>query len=354
MLALEARSAVGTLEICVGLDVGEVECLALAGPSGAGKTTILRIAAGLLHPDKGRVVCGEEVWLDTDRGIALSPDRRRVGYVFQDYALFPNLNAWRNVAFGMGGVPRADRRERALALLDRFGMSRLADARVPTLSGGERQRVGLARALARDPQALLLDEPLSALDPRTRTEAARELIVLLREARVPALLVTHDFEEAAVLADRVAVLDEGKVVQCGRASDLTAAPASAFVADLTGAVVLMGHAHGRRDGLTEVSLDGGGVVLSTGAASGPTAVTVNAWEISLEPSNSVHEGSAQNRLPVAVSAVTSVGNRVRVGLLAPQPFTAELTPSAAQRLELKPGAGAVASFKATATRLVPR
>lgn len=354
MLALEARSTLGMPQLDVALTVGDQECLAIAGPSGAGKTTVLRIAAGLERPREGRVSCRHEVWLDTERARALSPDRRRVGYVFQDYALFPNLNAWRNVAFGMDGVPKAERRERALSLLERFGMGRLADARVPTLSGGERQRVALARALARDPLALLLDEPLSALDARTRAGAARELAALLREARVPCLLVTHDFEEAATLADRVAVMDQGKIVQCGTATDLTATPASAFVADLTGAVVLIGHADERPDGLTVVSLDGGGAVLSTGVARGPTAVTVNAWDITLEPPGSAQEGSAQNGLPVAVSTVTPVGNRVRVGLLAPQPFSAEVTLSAAHSLGLEPGRRVVASFKATATRLVPR
>ena len=231
MLELEAGTRVGPLELDVALSVAPGRCLALAGPSGAGKTSVLRIATGLLRPSRGRVACGDRTWLDTDRGVDVPPEQRRCGYVFQDYALFPAMTALQNVAFPL----RGDRR-RAHELLDRFGIARLADARPATLSGGEKQRVALARALARRPDALLLDEPLSALDARTRASAARTLREILDEVDVPALLVTHDFAEAAELGDRVGVVDAGRIVQEGTATELAARPATSFVADFTGAV----------------------------------------------------------------------------------------------------------------------
>src|SRR3954471_7499288 len=176
--------------------------LALAGPSGAGKTSLLRVIAGLAPAPRGRVDCGDVTWLDSARGIDVPPEQRRCGLVFQDLALFPHLSALRNVAY-------ASDRATALGLLERFGVADRAEARPRELSGGERQRVALARALAAAPRALLLDEPLSALDARTRARAARELAKTLAEAGAPALLVTHDFEEAALLGDSVAVMDGG-------------------------------------------------------------------------------------------------------------------------------------------------
>ncbi|MGN6189152.1 MAG: ATP-binding cassette domain-containing protein, partial [Conexibacter sp.] len=153
-LALEAR--VGAVALDLALDVAEGTCLALAGPSGAGKTSVLRAAAGLLRPARGRVACGGDVWLDTAAGVDLPPERRGCGYVFQEYALFGHLSAWRNVAYGLPrAVRRGARRAEAHALLERFGIGALADARPATLSGGERQRVALARALAAKPRALL-------------------------------------------------------------------------------------------------------------------------------------------------------------------------------------------------------
>ena len=353
MLALEVATRVGDVELEAELEVAAGECVALAGPSGAGKSSLLRVAAGLLRPGRGLVRCGDRTWLDTEAGVHLAPEERRVGFLFQDYALFAHLSAWRNVAYGIAGRSRASRRERAHELLDRFGLAARADARPATLSGGERQRVALARALAREPELLLLDEPLSALDATTRARAGRELAALIAAAGVPVLMVTHDFGEAALLADRVAVLDRGSVVQTGTANELAAAPASAFVADLTGAVVLTGTAHADA-GLTTVELDGGGRVVSTDPGSGPVAVTVHPWEISVEHAGSEAEGSARNRLPATVTSVTAVGNRVRVGLMGSQPMVAELTGEAAAVLGLAPGVGAVAAFKATATRLVPR
>ena len=353
MFELEADARLGDVELDARLSVATGECLALAGPSGAGKSSLLRVAAGLLRPRRGLVRCGDRTWLDTAAGVDVAPEDRRVGFLFQDYALFAHLSAWRNVAYGIAGGSRAQRRARAHEMLERFGLAARAGARPATLSGGERQRVALARALAREPELLLLDEPLSALDAATRARAGRELAALIGAAGVPVLMVTHDFGEAALLADRVAVLDRGSVVQTGTATELAAAPASAFVADLTGAVVLTGTARAQ-GGMTTVDLDGGGRLVSTDQASGPVAVTVHPWEISLEKAGSAASGSARNRLPATVTSVTLVGNRVRVGLLGSQPMVAELTGEAAAGLGLATGVGAVATFKATATRLVPR
>jgi len=353
-LVVEARTALGTLELDVSLAVAAGECLALAGPSGAGKTSVLRTVAGLLRPASGRVACGGEAWLDTGAGVDLPPERRRCGYLFQEYALFGHLSAWRNVAYALHETPRAEREDRARALLDRFGLGPLADARPGTLSGGERQRVALARALARRPAALLLDEPLAALDARTGASAARELGGVIRDAGVPVLLVTHDFAEAALLGDRVAVMDGGRVLQEGTASGLAAAPASAFVADFSGAVVLTGEARRGEDGVTLVALDGGGELAALEGEPGAVAVSVYPWEIALARPGEVPRDSARNHLDVEVLSVTTVGTRVRVGLAAPQPLTAELSEASARELGLARGVRAVASFKAAATRVLPR
>jgi molybdate transport system ATP-binding protein len=353
-LRVRARTRLGALELDVDIAVAASECLALAGPSGAGKTSVLRIAAGLLEPGHGLVTCAGETWLDSKRGVALAAERRRCGYLFQEYALFGHMSAWRNVAYALHEEPRGQREQRARELLERFGLGAHADARPRALSGGERQRVALARALARRPAALLLDEPLSALDARTRAAAARELGAVIAAAAVPVLLVTHDFGEAALLGDRVAVIDGGRVLQEGTASALAAQPASAFVADFAGAVVLTGTARSGDGGATVVALDGGGEVIALEPGSGAVAISVFPWEIALARPGEAARDSARNHLDVDVVSVTTVGPRVRVGLAAPQPLTAELSAASAQALGLAPGARAVASFKAAATRVLPR
>jgi molybdate transport system ATP-binding protein len=354
VLHVEAATRLGAFALDVALEVPAGSCLALAGPSGAGKSSILRVVAGLVAPGSGRVSCGAEVWLDTARRVDVPPERRRCGYVFQEYALFPHLRAWQNVAYPLREVPRRDRHPRALELLERFGVAHLADARPRTLSGGERQRVALARALARRPDLLLLDEPLSALDARTRASAGRELAAVLRETGVPALLVTHDFVEASLLGDRVAVIDDGRLIQQGTAAELAASPASAFVADLTGAVVLTGTARAGEDGLTQVALGGGGHVASTEPGEGPVAVSVHPWEITIEPAGTPGTGSAQNRLDVEIVSVTTIGNRVRLGLTAPQPLIAEVTDASVRHLGLTTGTRAIAAWKAASTRVLER
>jgi molybdate transport system ATP-binding protein len=355
VLSVAARAELGSIGLDVALEVGAGECLALAGPSGAGKTSVLRVVAGLLRPREGRVQCGGEVWLDVAAGVDRPPEARRCGYLFQDHALFPHLRTWENVAYPLHEAPRRERRARATALLERFGVAHLAEQRPRTLSGGERQRVALARALARRPHALLLDEPLSALDARTRKDATRALAGMLRDAGVPSVLVTHDFAEAAELGDRVGVIDAGRIVQEGSASAIAAAPATAFVADFAGAVVLTGVARPGPAGLTAVDLDGGAAtIVSTDAASGPVAASVFPWELGLEPPGGARGGSAQNRIGARVTTTTVLGNRVRVALDGPPPLAAEVTTAAAEQLGLRPGVAVDVAWKATATRLAPR
>jgi molybdate transport system ATP-binding protein len=335
-LTLPARG----FDVGLALDVGR-EAVALVGPSGAGKTTVLRAIAGLVRPVRGSVECDGETWFDSARRVDLRPEERSVGFLFQDFALFPHLSVERNVGFGG--------RARAGELLERFGIPHLARALPRELSGGERQRVALARALAREPKTLLLDEPTAALDAHTRTAVRAELGELLRELGLPTLLVTHDFEDAAALADRVGVLVDGELRQVAAPADLVAAPADAFVASLAGGTLVDGVAHASRDGLTEVLLGDGARVYSTDEASGPVSVLVYPWEVSLglEPA----DDSALNHLRGPVASLVPVGNRVRVRV---GELTAEVTAASAERLGLAPGRPVVASFKATATRLLPR
>ncbi len=367
MLSATIEAQLRELRLSLDLEVAAGSCLALVGPSGAGKSSVLRAVAGLLRPRKGRIECDGETWLDRARGVELPPERRRCGYVFQDYALFGHMSVWRNVAYGLG-LARGERRAAALELLERFGIAALADAAPATLSGGERQRVALARALASRPRALLLDEPLAALDARTRTTATRELAHLLSDAGVPAILVTHDFAEAITLADTVAVIEAGRIVQRGAPDQLAARPASAFVAEVTGSVVLAGSAVAAVGGGSEIRLDGGGLLASTDPApapgepppaaghpeGSPVAVSVHPWEIALEAADSPVHGSQRNRLPGTVSSVATIGSRVRVGVDVGQPLVAEVTHSSRDALGLRPGAGVVAVWKASATRVVPR
>jgi molybdate transport system ATP-binding protein len=325
-LALDFTLPLRSFELTLALDVERT--VALVGPSGAGKSSVLRVAAGLAP---GGVRYGGEDWT------SLPPERRSIGFVFQDYALFPHLDVRGNVAYA--GEP--DR------WLERLGIAHLAHARPAELSGGERQRVALARALARDPKVLLLDEPLSALDAHTKSEVRHELAELLRELRLPTLLVTHDYEDAAALADEVGVLVDGTLRQLARPAELVAAPRDAFVASFTGANLLRGDAQ-PAVGMTQVRLADGTCLYSTDEATGAVGVVVYPWDISLAREHA--DDSALNVLHGEVSSVVEVGNRVRVRV---GPITAEVTAASTERLGLVPGARAYATFKATGTRLVP-
>ncbi len=210
------------------------ELLALLGPSGSGKTTLLRIIAGLRACASGAIKVGGETWLSTNDGINKSPQDRGVGLVFQDYALFPHLTALDNVAIALGPMPKPEARNRARQLLAQVQLQGLESRRPHSLSGGESQRVAIARALARSPRVLLLDEPFSAVDRMTRVSLRSDLMALKSSLSIPIVLVTHDIDEAMQLADRVSILDHGRVLQSGTPAEVRAHPATPRVAAILG------------------------------------------------------------------------------------------------------------------------
>jgi len=228
-LSVQLRQA-GPIPLAVDFSCAQGELLALIGPSGSGKTTTLRAIAGVYRVRDGRVSCGGAVWLDSKHGLDLPPHRRRVGFVFQNYALFPHMTALRNVVAALGHRPASERGPRARELLATVHLQGYEERWPAELSGGQQQRVAVARALAREPAVLLLDEPFSAVDRRTRRKLHAELAELRQSVSIPIVLVTHDIEEAAGLADRMCVIDRGETLQTGRPAELLAAPASSRVA----------------------------------------------------------------------------------------------------------------------------
>ena len=227
----------------VSLEIARGELMAVLGPSGCGKTTLLRLMAGFERPEAGRISVGGRELAGPETFVL--PENRRIGIVFQDYALFPHLTVEANVAFGLSRREREERERITRTTLELVGLQHKASSHPHELSGGERQRVALARALAPAPELILLDEPFSSLDATLRAGLRREVELILRDAGATALLVTHDQEEALSLADRLAVMREGRIVQVGTPQEVYGRPANRWTAGFVGEVnVLAGVAHG--------------------------------------------------------------------------------------------------------------
>jgi molybdate transport system ATP-binding protein len=233
MLSIWLHKQLSTFDLSFELNVPP-GVTALFGPSGAGKSMTLACIAGLAKPDAGHIALNGFTFFDSHARINLPPQRRRIGYVMQDYLLFPHLTVGENVAFGLQGLSRAQRRKTVEDMLERVGLAGYEARRPQALSGGQQQRVALARALVIQPRALLLDEPFSALDAPTRALLRHDLLSLQRSLNLPVIFITHDFGEAYLLADQLAVLVEGKLLQCGAPAEVVARPVNQTVARLTG------------------------------------------------------------------------------------------------------------------------
>jgi molybdate transport system ATP-binding protein len=341
-LHARVRTRLGTLRLDCDLSVESNVTVAVLGPNGAGKTTLLRVVAGLVPVEEGRVEVDGTLFEDTSTRTWLTPEARRVGFVFQDHGLFPHLSVLDNVAFGLRarGVDRKTANARAQEWIERVDLAGYAAARPAALSGGQSQRAALARILVTDPQALLLDEPLASVDASGRLELRRALREHLSTFAGVRLVVTHDPLEAASLADRVVVLEEGRVTQEGAFSDVSARPRSAWIARMAGLNLLRG------------AVSGGSILLEDGSSltvatdvQGAALATIQPRAVALY--RRAPDGSPRNVLRCNVAGVDPEGDRWRIRLDGPFPLVAEVTPAAAAELRLAEGGEVFAVVKAT-------
>ncbi|MFF3336450.1 ABC transporter ATP-binding protein [Streptomyces sp. NPDC002888] len=343
--ALDAHLLVdrGTFQLDVTLTAAPGDVVALLGPNGAGKTTALRALAGLA------LLTGGHLRLDGASLERTPPESRPVGVVFQDYLLFPHLTALDNVAFGprCHGATKAEARAQATEWLNRMGLAEHANAKPRHLSGGQAQRVALARALATHPRLLLLDEPLAALDARTRLEIRAQLRRHLADFEAVAVLVTHDPLDAMVLADRLVVVEHGRVVQEGTPSDIARHPRTDYIAQLVGLNLYRGRADGHM-----VRLDAGPAITTTEVLSGPVFVAFPPSAVTLYRDRPTG-ASARNLWRCEVAGLETHGDQIRADLTGELPLVADLTTVAAAELDLYPGAQVWATVKATQTHAYP-
>jgi molybdate transport system ATP-binding protein len=333
----------------------EARVTVLLGASGSGKTTVLRCLAGLERPQHGHVRFGDRVWFDAAAHVNLPPDRRHIGVLFQEYALFPHLTVARNIAFGAAHLQRHSVSRRVQELLEMFRLQGL-EARLPRqLSGGQQQRVALARAVFRRPTLLLLDEPLSALDRPTREEVREELRGLIHTLDVPTYIVSHDRIDAITLADRTVLIDQGRIVQSGTTQEVFDRPVTAAAARLVGIdTILLGRIVAVEDGLATVVV--GQQQIRAEAPAGPgheAALCIRAEDVALARNPEIAVSSV-NRWRAIVRSETTEGPFVRVGLDCGFKLAALVTRDAWQRLSLRPGEEVWAVVKAATISALPR
>jgi len=343
-LAVDATIRRGGFALTIALKVPPGQVLGLLGPNGAGKTTLLRALAGLTPVAEGRITLGGQVLDDATAGTFVDATRRPTGYLFQDYRLFPHLSVAENVAFSprARGLGKAAARSAARHWLGRLGLTGLAGRKPAELSGGQAQRVALARALAGEPTLLLLDEPLAALDARTRLDVQSELRQHLADFSGPCVLVTHDPLEALVLADRLVVLEDGRIVQDGTPAQVARQPATEYVAKLVGLNLYPGRADGDAVALSA----GGSFVVPDHGQHGEVLVAVRPSAVVVS-GEAPHATSARNVWPAVVTGLTMLADRVRLDLDGKPSALADVTAAAVTELSLAPGSQVWLSVKAT-------
>jgi molybdate transport system ATP-binding protein len=333
----------------------EATALVLFGPSGSGKTTVLRSIAGLEQPERGSIRFISRTWLDTRAGICVAPQHRQIGYMAQDYALFPTYTVAGNIAYGLGALSVAERQKRVDEMAELFQLRGLKGARPKELSGGQRQRVALARAVAPRPQLLLLDEPLSALDVPTRGQLRAELRTLLKRLALPSIIVTHDWVETLSLGDVVAVMGDGHVLQVGPPQEVFSRPSNAAVAQIVGVeTVIEGHVVEQVDGVATIRVNGT-LLKGLGAheIGAPVFVCIRAEDVVLEQGGTGLT-SARNHLNGKITAIEPRGVMVHVKIDCGFHLVALVTRGAQEELRIEMGAPVVAVIKAGAVHLIPR
>ncbi|HUF97371.1 MAG TPA: ABC transporter ATP-binding protein [Ilumatobacter sp.] len=351
-LSAQIGLQLGALDLQVDFEVQPGELLALLGPNGAGKSTVLRCLAGLAPIDSGEIRIDGTIVDNPVTDTLVEPEDRSVGFVFQNYLLFEHLSVLENVAFGLRArrtpkVSKAKARSVANDWLGRVGLADYAHQRPGTLSGGQAQRAALARCLATNPRLLLLDEPLAALDAGTRATVRRDLRRFLETFDGMRVLVTHDPVDAYALADRVAILDAGRIVQIGTLAEVTAHPRSRYVADLVGVNLVAGTVAGG-----VLSTASGATVVIADAPDGPSFAMIRPHSVALArvPADG---SSTRNAWRGVIVDIDRLGDRVRVGMAGQLPLTAEITTGALDALALQPGEDIVASVKATDIEVYP-
>ena len=349
-LTVDAEVRRGDFTLTVGLAAAAGQVVGVLGPNGAGKSTLLSAVAGLTPVSAGRITLAGQVMDDASTGAFVEPSGRPVGFVFQNYRLFPYLTVAENVAFSprVRGLGRRAAKAAAGHWLDRLGLNDLADRKPAQLSGGQAQRVALARALAGQPALLLLDEPLSALDAGTRLDVQAELKRHLADFTGPCLIVTHDPLEALVLADTLLVLENGRIAQEGSPADVARKPGTEYVAKLVGLNLYAGHADGSGVMLTA----GGAFIIPDHGQHGDVLVAVRPSAIVVSTQRPA-ASSARNTWPARVAGLTLLSDRVRLDLHGQPPALADVTPAAVAELALDPGSRVWLSVKATDLEVYP-
>ncbi|MFZ5584357.1 MAG: ABC transporter ATP-binding protein [Thermodesulfobacteriota bacterium] len=351
----------GPIRLDLELACGPGQTLALVGPSGSGKTTILRSLAGLHRPAEAWVACGGRVWTDSQRGLCLPPRRRAVGMVFQSYALFPHLSAQANLMAAMDHLPRSRRAARARELLALVHLRGLEQRRPHQLSGGQQQRVAVARALARDPQVLLLDEPFSAVDRATREGLYQELAELRGKLRIPVLLVTHDLDEAAQLADRIGIIHHGRCLQVGPPAQIRTKPSSLEVARLVNLKnIFRATLAGRAQGRTLLAWRGRelrAALQDQFRRGDEVAWCVPSSAVRLVARDELDDPAGDNLLRLSVDELVFLGEMVRLSLALPGDAGERLTVTAplyqVQQLDLRPGQAVTLALPSASIHLMP-
>lgn len=348
-----------TIEAAARLMAAGATVTVLFGPSGAGKTTVLRAIAGLDRPDSGRIAFDGETWFDAATRTWVPPERRGIGYVSQDPALFPHMSVAANLAYGLRGADAGERRRRVAEVVALLGLAGLEGRHPRALSAGERQRVALGRAISRRPRLLLLDEPLSSLDAPARERLRAELRGVVAALDVPTILVTHDRVEALALGDEVAVLAEGRIHQVGPIAEVFSRPASLAVASTVGVeTVVPARILSASEGLVEIAAGAARLVAvapAGGAAPLPTEAfaCIRAEEVVVEPGAGA-PSSARNHLAGRIVEARPEGPLVRLAIDCGFRLVAFVTRRSHEDLGLREGAQVTASIKAPAVRLVPR